>query len=165
MTRHHARRLAAHSVDGRSPRLQPVRRLETALASCTAAGLIGAGLMLVAPPAASAQAGAPTPFETIVTATPVVLQLSPLTVHLFQLSATLVWVQPISNASIVFTAGNTTLCTAMTNNSGTASCNVLTSLTNVVAVVAAGGYTATFGGDHSFPPGFAPSSGTAGLIQ
>ncbi|MGH9096965.1 MAG: hypothetical protein ACRDWB_06040 [Acidimicrobiales bacterium] len=46
-----------------------------------------------------------------------------------------------------------------------ASCNALTDLADVVAVLAAGGYTATFAGDSSFSPGYAPSSGKGGLIQ
>jgi hypothetical protein len=122
-------------------------------------------MMLVATPAAIAQTGSEPPFGTIVTATPAVLQISSITLRLFDLSATLDWVAPIANEPIVFTAGGTTLCTATTNASGVASCNVLANLPDVVAVLAAGGYTATFAGDDSSSPGFAPSSGMAGLIQ
>jgi hypothetical protein len=121
--------------------------------------------MFVATPVASAQTGGGPPFETIVTAAPAVLQISPLTPSLFDLSATLDWVAPIANEPIVFTAGGTTLCTARTNGSGVASCDVLTNPTDIVAVLAAGGYTATFAGDGSFSPGYGPSSGRAGLIQ
>ncbi|HEY1652216.1 MAG TPA: hypothetical protein VGG09_10075 [Acidimicrobiales bacterium] len=98
------------------------------------------------------------------TATPAVLQLSPPALHLFTLSATLVWVNPIVNEPIAFTAGGTALCTATTNDVGVASCNVLTSVPGVLLVLLTGGYTATFAGDDSIAPGFAPSSGKAGLI-
>ncbi|HEX3461268.1 MAG TPA: hypothetical protein VHT49_10220 [Acidimicrobiales bacterium] len=99
------------------------------------------------------------------TAAPAVIHISPLTLSLFDLNATLDWVAPIADEPIVFTAGGTTLCTARTNGSGVASCDVLTNPTDIVAVLAAGGYTANFAGDGSFSPGFSPSSGRAGLIQ
>ncbi len=160
-----SRRQVTGAFDGDSAnRLRRGRRLGTALASFTAAGLIGAGTIFVAAPVASAGASSEPPLETIVTAAPAVLQISPLTLHLLDLSATLVWVNIIPNEPIVFSAGGTTLCTATTNYLGVASCNVLTNLTDVLAVVAAGGYTATFAGDNSFPPGFAPSSGKGALI-
>jgi hypothetical protein len=94
-----------------------------------------------------------------------VLQTSPLTLSLFDLSATLDWVAPIADEPIVFSAGGTTLCTATTNGIGVASCNVLANLVDIVTVLAAGGYTATFPGDGSFAPGFALSSGKADLIH
>jgi hypothetical protein len=127
--------------------------------------LIAIGLTFLAAPAASAQASDQPPFETIMTATPAVLQISPLALPLLKLSASLYWVNIITNEPIVFTAGGTTLCTATTNDVGTATCNVLGNLTDVLAVLANGGYTATFAGDNSFSPGFAPSSVKAGLIQ
>jgi hypothetical protein len=122
-------------------------------------------LTFVATPSAYAATSTEPPLETIVTATPAVLQISPTSLTLFGLSATLDWVSPIANEPIVFTAGRTTLCTATTNDVGVASCDVLANLADDLAVLAAGGYTATFAGDDSFPPGFAPSSGHAGLIK
>ncbi|HEX3840791.1 MAG TPA: hypothetical protein VHU85_08370 [Acidimicrobiales bacterium] len=162
----HSKRQALRACDGEFPRrLRRVRRLGAVVASCTAVGVVGAELMFVATPSALAQTGGQPLFETIVTAAPAVLHTSPLMLTLFDLSATLNWVAPIANEPIVFTAGGTTLCTATTNGMGVASCDVLANLSDVTAVLAAGGYTATFAGDHSFAPGYAPSSGKAGLIQ
>lgn len=156
----------AVSAIGRRPsrRTLSFRRFGTAVAGCTAAGVMAVGLMFVAVPAASAKTAAMPPFETIVTAAPAVLQSSPPALNLFTLTATLDWVQPIAGEPIVFTAGGTTLCTATTNYLGVASCNVLGNVTGLLAVLATGGYTASFAGDNSFSPGFAPSSGSAALI-
>jgi hypothetical protein len=148
-----------------TPHFRRGRRLSAALGTCAAAGLIAAGLTFVAAPPAYAQTSSQPPLETIVTASPAVLQTFPLSLTLFGLSARLDWVSPIVNEPIVFTAGGTTLCTATTNDVGVASCDVLSNLTDDLAVLEAGGYTATFAGDDSFTPGFAPSSGHGGLIQ
>jgi hypothetical protein len=121
-------------------------------------------MVFIAAPGASAQGIDEPPLETVMTATPAVLQVSPLSLHLLDLTAFLAWVQPIPNETIVFKAGATTLCSATTNDVGVASCSVLTSVPGILAVVAANGYTASFAGDDGVLSNFAPSSAKAGLI-
>jgi hypothetical protein len=65
---------------------------------------------------------------------------------------------PLSGQAVVFTAGSTTLCTAMTNASGLATCSY--SALNLVAAVLSFGVTATYAGNGSY----LPSSGSAGLL-
>jgi hypothetical protein len=100
---------------------------------------------------------------TSLTATPAILQESPLVAELFGLNATLtnaITNSPVAGEPVVFTAGNTTLCAATTNASGVATCNVLTSLADVIAVFGADGYSVSFAGDASY----LESNGAAGLI-
>jgi hypothetical protein len=96
---------------------------------------------------------------TTLTATPAVIKISGLKLYLFNLSATLTDAAgPVAGQAITFTAGSTALCTAVTNASGTASCNATVSLLSIVLSL---GYTATFAGNSSF----GPSTATASLIS
>ena len=97
--------------------------------------------------------------STTLTATPALVQLSGLKLYLFGLNATLTGSggEPISGQTITFTAAGTSICSAVTNSAGTASCSGALS---ALAIILANGYTATFAGTASYRS----SSATAPLI-
>jgi hypothetical protein len=64
---------------------------------------------------------------------------------------------PVAGQPIKFTAGTTTLCTSVTDSTGTAYCNQLTP-TNLLAIVTALGYKATFAGSPNYLPSSQPGS-------
>jgi hypothetical protein len=64
---------------------------------------------------------------------------------------------PVVGQPVVFTAGSTTLCTSTTDSTGTAYCNQLTA-PNLLAIVTALGYKATFAGSPDYLPSSAPGS-------
>jgi len=100
---------------------------------------------------------------TALTATPAILQVSPLALEVFNLSATLTRESdgsPLAGQTVVFSAGSTELCTSTTDASGVATCNVLMSPTAILAVVLSNGYAVSFPGDGNY----APSTASAGLI-
>jgi hypothetical protein len=95
---------------------------------------------------------------TTLTATPAIAQLSGLKIYLFGLNGTLTANgAPVSGQTITFTVGGTTICSAVTNSAGTASCNGIAS---ALSIILANGYKATFAGN----PPYLPSSTTAPLI-
>jgi len=92
-----------------------------------------------------------------------ILQLSPLSVNLLTLKATLTSATThagVTGQTVVFTAGGSTLCTATTNSAGLASCSILTNVSADVATITADGYKATFAGSADW----LASSGSSGLI-
>jgi hypothetical protein len=96
---------------------------------------------------------------TTLTATPALARLSGLKLYLFDLTATLTGPYgPISGAPITFTVGSRTVCTAVTDASGTAHCNAVV---NALSVVLSFGYRAGFAGDEMY----LPSTARAGLIS
>jgi YVTN family beta-propeller protein len=99
---------------------------------------------------------------TRLTAAPLLFSLPPgqLNINL-NLSATLTDTttgRPISGATVKFTVGTTTVCSATTNAAGVATC---AGLCPVVAVLLHLGYTATYNGT----PALEPATATAGLIR
>ena len=96
---------------------------------------------------------------TTLTARPAVLEISPLGVWLFEVSATLTDPEdaPISGQKITFSAGIKAICTATTNTAGTATCSGRLS---ALSTVLNNGYTATFAGTATY----LPSGDTAPLI-
>jgi hypothetical protein len=102
-----------------------------------------------------------TPVTKLV-ATPAVIGLSPLSAYLLTLHATLTATGSlVAGQKVSFTAGTTPLCTATTSSKGSATCTVLTSVTDDLAIIKADGYHASFAGDS---PNYLPSSASAGLI-
>jgi hypothetical protein len=88
---------------------------------------------------------------TSLSAAPAVLQVSPLGVNLFTLNAQLsANGKGLGGKTLVFSAGGTTVCTAVTSASGAASCNSLTNLSANVSILTGGGYTVTFAGDGNY---------------
>ncbi|HJQ41627.1 MAG TPA: right-handed parallel beta-helix repeat-containing protein [Jatrophihabitantaceae bacterium] len=102
---------------------------------------------------------------TTLTVDPVLLTVNPLKLTIGTVSATLNagtppnLGQPIPGQTIIFKAGNTTVCTATTDANGHASC--VMSVVNTLLVIASGGVTAFYNGNALWEP----SSGSAGLIQ
>ncbi|MFF6842335.1 IPT/TIG domain-containing protein [Streptomyces tanashiensis] len=99
---------------------------------------------------------------TKLTADPLLLSLTPgqLNINL-NLSATLTDIttgKPISGATVKFTVGTTTVCSATTNPAGIATC---TGPCPVIAVLLNLGYTASYNG----APALEPATATAGLIR
>jgi predicted outer membrane repeat protein len=91
---------------------------------------------------------------------PVILQTSPLGLTVGILRAVLTGgspAVPLAGQTIVFTAGATTVCTAVTNANGVATCQ--TTVANTVLVIANLGVTATYAGNALYQG----SSGSAGL--
>jgi hypothetical protein len=70
--------------------------------------------------------------------------------NLFHLSATLTNKTshaPISGATVAFSAGGTTICTAPTDANGTATCNGSASSLSIILGL---GYKATYAGDSTY---------------
>jgi hypothetical protein len=109
-------------------------------------------------PAGTATA-TPTRVNTTITATPAIASVSPLNVYLLNLNGTLKDADgnPIAGERVVFKAGSTVICQALTAVNGTASCSGLISVVNIVL---SSGYTANFTGAGVY----APSSASAALI-
>lgn len=98
---------------------------------------------------------------TVLEATPAVLLLKPPTPELMTLMATLsVHGQALAGQQVLFTAGNYTLCTRVSDSSGRASCPILGDPPALVALLRAGNYQASYAGSIDY----LPSSATAGLI-
>jgi hypothetical protein len=101
---------------------------------------------------------------TKMTAIPALVQVSPLELELFKLSATLTRESdgsPLWGSPVVFSAGSTVLCSTFTDESGVARCSVAFASAEELALVLALGYTASFAGDDNF----SPSSASAGLLS
>ena len=82
---------------------------------------------------------------TAMKADPAVVSLTPLGLPLGQLRVTLTGgVQPLPGAAVQFKVGTKVVCSATTDALGVATCNAASQLLNLVA---AGGYTASFAGD------------------
>ncbi|MHB8671372.1 MAG: MBG domain-containing protein, partial [Acidimicrobiales bacterium] len=95
------------------------------------------------------------PAPTSLSAQPALLGLSPLTASLFTLSATLtsqVTRTGLAGQTLVFSAGSTTLCTAQTNASGTATCPLLSAsvVPQVLATIESDGYRVTYAATKDF---------------
>jgi hypothetical protein len=90
---------------------------------------------------------------TALTATPAIIQLSPLHIYLFTLNATLtsqVTGAVLANQSVVFKAGTTTLCTTKTNSSGVATCKGSSGVNGIIKVIEADGYNVSFAGTADY---------------
>lgn len=101
---------------------------------------------------------------TSLSATPAVLSLNPLHPYLLTLTADLRDARTgagVGDATLVFTAGTTPLCSAVTAPDGTASCDVLGVPASALQVVMSLGYTVVFAGNDTY----GPSSAKAGLIR
>ena len=88
---------------------------------------------------------------TRLVASPALLTVSPPNTELFQLSATLTRAfdrAPVPRQTITFATGTAAICTATTDESGTASCSG--SPASDIAITAANGYGATFAGSNPF---------------
>lgn len=106
----------------------------------------------------------PPAIPTSLSAAPAVLSLSPLHLYLLTLTANLrdaLTGAGVGDATLVFTAGTTPLCSAVTAADGTATCNVVDVPASTVQVVLALGYTVAFSGNAIY----GPSVAKAGLIQ
>ena len=92
----------------------------------------------------------PATAATSLTAAPQIdLRAPRLSVGLGRVSATLTSAgKPLTGEPVTFTVGKTTLCTAKTNSSGVATCNL--SLANELRVLLANSYTATFTATSSY---------------
>jgi hypothetical protein len=99
---------------------------------------------------------------TTLTVEPVVLSVTgPLKLTVGRVTARLLGGNPgtgIPGQTVVFRAGATTVCSAITAADGTATCTM--SVTNTLLVILNGGVTATYAGS----PLWQPSSGSAGLL-
>jgi hypothetical protein len=98
---------------------------------------------------------------TTLAVSPVVLQTSPLKVTVGIVQATLTGgdpAVPLAGQPVVFSVGNTVVCSAVTAADGTARCTM--NVTNTLLVILHGGVNATFPGSALW----LPSSGHAGLI-
>ncbi|WP_205473314.1 Ig-like domain-containing protein [Nocardioides sp. SYSU D00038] len=81
---------------------------------------------------------------TVVSADGAVVKVVPLGLPLGQLRATLTGGgEPVAGATVVFTIGTATVCTATTNGAGVATCNASAQL---LQLVLAGGYRASYAG-------------------
>jgi hypothetical protein len=106
----------------------------------------------------------PVAIPTSLSATPAVLETNPIGLPLFMLSATLTRAttgMPIPGQLVAFVAHSNPLCSATTNTAGTASCSVLANLGDMLQILLANGYTASFAGQASY----LPSQGSAPLIR
>lgn len=107
---------------------------------------------------------APSPTE--LEAHPAVIGVAGVTPYLFDLSATLsTFGVGLPFEAVTFSAGGSPLCTTYTDDTGTASCEVLAGAptamaSEVASIVAENGYTVTFAGDANN----LPSRATGGLI-
>ncbi|MHB8329951.1 MAG: Ig-like domain repeat protein [Acidimicrobiales bacterium] len=100
---------------------------------------------------------------TALAATPALLGLQPPTTALFNLSATLsseVTKAGLAGQSVVFSAGSSVLCRAVTNASGTATCDALANPADLPQVLQADGYQVTYPGS----PDYLGSSTSAPLV-
>ena len=92
---------------------------------------------------------------TAVSATPALMSISPFGLDMFTLSATLrseVTGASLAGQPVVFSAGSTVLCRAVTNASGKATCDVFADPADVLAMLQANGYTASFAGSIDYLP-------------
>ncbi|HJR24442.1 MAG TPA: putative Ig domain-containing protein, partial [Acidimicrobiales bacterium] len=98
---------------------------------------------------------------TVLTVSPVLIQLGPLGIRFGVVDATLrggLPLEPIAGQQVTFKAGSATLCTATTNASGFAGCSV--GPLGVVQLILAGGVTATYAGNTFW----LPATGSGPLI-
>ncbi|MHB8593761.1 MAG: hypothetical protein ACYDB3_05420, partial [Acidimicrobiales bacterium] len=106
------------------------------------------------------------PAPTTLGAAPALAGLSGPSVEALSLHATLRSAgQPLAGQVVSFSAGSTVLCSAVTDASGTATCDVASqalsgSPSGVVAVGGADGYSASFAGSFAY----LPSSASAPLL-
>jgi hypothetical protein len=99
------------------------------------------------------------PLKTTLSASPALLQLDGLKLYLLTLNATLTDAAgPVAGQMVVFTAGSTTICSAMTAANGTATCSGLAS---ILSIALGAGYTATYAGSSVY----APSNARGSLIS
>ena len=97
---------------------------------------------------------------TSLAASPAVAQIAPgLGINIGNLKGTLTEAggAPIAGATIVFSAGGSTLCSATTNATGVATCSGLAQSLGAILHL---GYIASFGGDATY----APSSGHGSIV-
>ena len=94
-----------------------------------------------------------TPAPTTLVADTALVTLLPPWVRVGRVSATLTFSDPalpVVGQPVVFKAGDTALCTGVTDDGGRASCAV--SLAGTLALVLNGGFQATFAGSQNFLP-------------
>ncbi|MHB8329815.1 MAG: Ig-like domain repeat protein, partial [Acidimicrobiales bacterium] len=143
-------------------------------ASCTTASLavgthpVGASYSGAAPyfPSSGAVSGGQVVHRapSSISATPALASTSPFGLDLFSLSATLsseVTKAGLSGQSVVFSAGSSVLCRAVTDAQGTATCDAAADPADVLAILGAGGYRVAFAGSTDF----LPSSTSAPLVE
>ena len=95
------------------------------------------------------------PAPTTLSATPALASLSPFGLNLFNLSATLsseVTKAGLAGQPVVFSAGSSVLCRAVTNASGTATCDALADPADVPALLGADGYQVAYPGSTDYLP-------------
>ncbi len=101
------------------------------------------------------------PIASRLVAEPALLRLSPLALPLFRVEAVLTRPdtgQPLSDQLVSFAAGGPTVCTAVTDSFGRASCSAVA---NALQVLLGGGYTATYAGTTDV----APASATGPIVR